>query len=209
MITEEMTTFFESLSKIDNDVELVDFCRRKVLHGIPKVFSGDESMYYDFRKRISERFDVYFQDIFVTGSAKLGFSPHKRKQFDYDSDIDVAIVSAQLYEKIMLWILDYQLQLRANRRAVSDRELSQYHKFLEYGAMGWMRPDLLPTSFQVDALKDEWFDFFRSISHGRSEVGNYKVAGGVFKSHLYLEKYITNHFRSLKTSIIIKKGDEL
>lgn len=40
-----------------------------------------------------------------------------------------------------------------------------------YLIKGWMRPDKLPTSFQIDLLKTEWFDFFESISYEKSEVG--------------------------------------
>ncbi len=49
-----------------------------------------------------------------------------------------------------------------------------------------MRPDKLPTSFQVNFLKSEWFDFFESISNRNSEVVNYKVAAGLFKNYKHL-----------------------
>lgn len=32
-------------------------------------------------------------------------------------------------------------------------EQEQYHSFLEYMAKGWMRPDKLPTKFQLEAIK--------------------------------------------------------
>jgi predicted nucleotidyltransferase len=165
-----MEEFLSNLGSITNDDDLVDFCRRRSLHGTPAVFHGNEDAYYEFRKRIASKFDINFHEVFVTGSAKLGFSPHKKKVFDYDSDIDIAIISAALYERIMSLIQDYQMALRENRKAVSDYELKGYHKFLEYGAIGWMRPDLLPTSFRVDELKKDWFGFFDSISYGNSRV---------------------------------------
>jgi hypothetical protein len=193
--------FLRELVAIDDDEKLLDMCRRRSLHGTPKVFDGDEGGYYQFRKRIAHKFDISFHEVFVTGSAKLGFSPYKRKLFDFDSDIDVAIVSNALYDRIMSFIHDYQMQLRENRKAVSERELQNYHRFLEYGAIGWMRPDLLPTSFRGRELKRDWFDFFSSISYGKSEVGNYKVTAGVFKSHSHLERYILSGLRTLKSSL--------
>lgn len=42
-------------------------------------------------------------------------------------------------------------------------EQEQYHSFLEYMAKGWMRPDKLPTKFQLEAIKKDWFDFFFMI----------------------------------------------
>lgn len=198
-----MEQFLADLLNTSSEEGLLDFCRRRSLHGTPKIFEGAEDKYYDFRKRIAEKFSVNFHEVFITGSAKLGFSPFKSKQFDYDSDIDVAIVSSYLYDRIMATIHEYQMQLRENRKAVSAYELKGYHRFLEYGAIGWMRPDLLPTSFRVKELKVEWFDFFDSLSHGRSEVGNYKVSAGAFKSYEHLEKYTLSGLKSLKTKLEI------
>lgn len=56
---------------------------------------------------------------------------------------------------------------------------------------GWMRPDKLPVSIQNETIKEDWFSYFRSISNGKSSVGNYLVAGGLFKNYSYLEKYYT------------------
>lgn len=198
-----MDDFLLNLKSTSDESDLIDFCRKRALHGTPTVFNGNEDAYYDFRKRIAEKFEINFHEVFITGSAKLGFSPHKHKLFDYDSDIDVAIISAQLYDQIMWSIHNYQMELRDNRKAVSYEELNRYHKFLEYGAIGWMRPDLLPTSFRVRELKSDWFDFFDSISHGKSEVGNYKVTAGAFKSYIHLESYILNGLRSLRTKLQI------
>lgn len=198
-----MQAFLDELSEVADDAALLDFCRQKILHGTPHVFQNCEDDYYSFRKRIAQEFGISFHEVFVVGSAKLGFSTRKRKEFDLDSDIDVAIVSDKLFEEIMLQISDYQMQLRGNRRSVTQKELSAYHSFLEYGAIGWMRPDKLPTSFKVNELKARWFDFFSEISNGRSEVGNYKVSAGVFKQYSYLERYILSDMQALKSGIDI------
>lgn len=198
-----MEEFLNQLEMTENDQSLVDFCRRRTLHGTPAIFRGNEDAYYSFRKRIADEFGINFHEIFITGSAKLGFSPHKRKIFDFDSDIDVALISSTLYDQLMDFIHDYQMELRENRKAVSTDEIRRYHKFLEYSAIGWMRPDLLPTSFQVDQLKNNWFAFFDSLSHGKSEVGNYKVTAGAFKSYGHLERYAVSGLRSLKTNLQI------
>ncbi|GHB68932.1 hypothetical protein [Persicitalea jodogahamensis] len=200
-----MEDFFKSLTQTKDEEELIDFCRKNILHGTPKIFINKEGDYYDFRKRISNEYFIDFHEVYITGSAKLGFSPYKRKEFDLESDIDVTIVSVKLYERIMNFIQDYQLQLRESRKTVSEKEIKEYHKFLEYTAIGWMRPDLLPISFRGNEIKSSWFQFFQSISYGRSEVGNYKVTAGVFKSHKYLERYIVSGIKQLKKSIEIEK----
>lgn len=196
-----MNDFLDYLAGVEGEGDLIDFCRRRTLHGTPAVFGGDEDAYYSFRKRIADKFSIHFHEVFITGSAKLGFSPHKRKLFDLESDIGVALISSTLYDRIMSSIHDYQMELRENRKAVTVDEIRGYHRFLEYGAIGWMRPDLLPTSFRVEELKQDWFAFFDSISHGRSEVGNYKVTAGAFKSYGHLERYTLSGLRSLRTKL--------
>lgn len=201
MLLEE---FFTELKEKKSDEDLLDFCRKYVLHGTPHVFYSRDEEYYEFRKRIACKFNIPFNEIYITGSGKLGFSPFKNKVFDYDSDIDVAIVSENLFDSIMSEISSYQVRLRQNREVIHINELKMYHSFLEYTALGWIRPDKLPLAFQMKALKDDWFEFFRSISYGKSEVGNYKVNAGIFKTYQHLEDYTFEGIKSLKKSRILR-----
>lgn len=122
--------FLKSLHNLQNENELIDYCRKYVIHGTPYIFSNREDEYYEFRKRIANKFNIVFNEIFITGSAKLGFSAYKQKEFDLESDIDVAIVSNKLYEEILESIRFYQMELRKARRSVTERELKMYHSFL-------------------------------------------------------------------------------
>lgn len=201
----DLQTFLDELCNLENDDKLIDYCRKYVLHGTPYIFLDREDDYYEFRKRIANKFNVAFNEVFITGSAKMGFSPFKEKQFDYESDIDVAIVSSRLYEEILESIRRYQMNKRQYREKLSSNEVKLYHDFLEYIAIGWIRPDKLPLSFQIKDFKDDWFDFFKSISYNQSEVGNYKVAAGVFKSYFYLEEYTLSGLKDLKNSLTIKR----
>lgn len=196
-----LNEFIAALKEVRADQELVDLCRKTVLHGTPKIFENREDDFYHFRKRIAQKFNVSFHEIFIVGSAKLGFSPFKNKHFDLNSDIDVAILSPSLFDIFMDSIYDFQTSLRQSRRSVTEKELRMYHSFLEYTAIGWIRPDKLPLSFNIDKTKTDWFDFFSSISNGGSEVGNYQVNAGVFKSYRYLEEYQINSIRDLKRSL--------
>ncbi|PCJ45263.1 MAG: hypothetical protein COA99_05205 [Moraxellaceae bacterium] len=201
----DLEQFNENLKSKISKEEILNFCRKHILHGTPYVFESRDEDFYEFRNRIAIRFDIPFYEIYITGSAKLGFSPFKKKLFDYDSDIDVALVSPVLFEKIMVDISNYQMMFRQNRAVVRESELKMYHEFLEYVALGWIRPDKLPVSFQMRAFKDDWFDFFRSISDGKSEVGNYKVNAGVFKSYRHLENYTLSGINDIKKTKELRK----
>ena len=192
-----LQTFLESIGSC-SDEELYDVCRKQILHGNPHVFSGDEDKYYEFRKRIAKKFDLPFHEVFIVGSAKLGYSPHKNTEFSLNSDIDVCIVSAILYDRFMAKIALYQHKLRKSRATITQAEYEMYCSFLEYSVIGWIRPDKIPYSFKLGKLKKDWFEFFNSISHGKSEVGNYTVNAGIFKSYEHLEKYIVTGLKDIK-----------
>ncbi len=197
--------FKAELNSQNTDEELLDFCRKYVLHGTPFVFNGRDDAFYDFRKKIANNFGVPFHEVYITGSAKLGFSLFKNKNFDYDSDIDVALISPRLFENVMKDISRYQMRFRKARAVVRESELLMYHEFLEYVALGWIRPDKLPISFQMHTFKNNWFDFFRGISNGKSGVGNYKVNAGVFQSYEHLEEYIVSGLKDVRKSRLERK----
>jgi len=192
--------FQNDLDALADSSQLLDFCRKRVLHGIPFVFSGREDDFYEFRKLIAEKFNISFHEIYITGSGKLGFSPLKETVFDLNSDIDVAIISLELFENFMDEICKFQWDIRKSRIALTTREMKQYHSFLRYAAIGWMRPDLLPLGLQLNGTKGDWDDFFESISYGKSCVGNYDVKAGVFKSYSHLETYIAHGLSDLKNA---------
>jgi len=201
---ESHPAFVDTLKLLSSEEEILNFTRKYVIHGTPYIFKDKENEYYDFRKRISEKWNVSFHEVFITGSSKLGYSYHKGKNFDENSDIDVAIVSSDLFNEIMLTIEDFQWKIRRRQVYLNVEQLEKYHKFLEYLAIGWIRPDKLPSELLRNdkRLKTEWFAFFKSISNGKSEVGNYEVTAGIFKSYKHLEDYIyygiSDKYKTLK-----------
>lgn len=197
--------FFIYFSQTDHD-QLLDLCRETLFQGIPYVFNEDKKKFYLFRKRIADYWKVHYHDIHITGSAVLGFSIFKQTDFSLDSDIDVAIISNELFEEIMKDIHKYQLNFRENRALLSKQDINKYHKFLEYIAMGWIRPDLLPTNLieDISILKDNWIEFFQSISNNKSEVGNYEVSAGVFKSNSHLEEYTLLGMKLIHKKMLVK-----
>lgn len=195
--------FNQNLIIADDRQKRIQFVQKYLFHGTPHVFHNRENEYFEFRNKIASKFNVGFHEVFIVGSAKLGFSFYKNTDFDYNSDIDVVIVNDNLFEEFYFKITDYQYQLDRQYRTVDLKELKIYNQFLRYLVKGWMRPDKLPTSFQVNLLKSEWFDFFESLSYGRSEIGNYKVAAGLFKNYTYLEKYYTTSVEDFYSTINI------
>ena len=196
IIPKEELSGLIDIAKGDDD--LLAIVRKYIFHGIPYIFNDNQDAYYELRNKIAKQFNIIFGVVFVVGSAKLGYSYHKGTDFTLDSDIDVVIVNADLFTEFHKTICEYQYKLDKGYRTITKENIERYHKFLEYMAKGWMRPDKLPAQFQLEVIKNEWFDFFKSISYGKSEVGNYKVAGGLYKSYHFLEKYYIESLKSIK-----------
>lgn len=201
---QNLNTFNEKLISIIEEDNLLHFLRRHVTHGIPYIFNNREEEFYDFRKRISDKWKVNFYDIYITGSANLGFSYFKETKFSYESDIDVAIVSSELYENILKYIENFQWNIRERNILLSENDIKEYHSFLEYLAIGWIRPDKLPLQIKSNSvkLKNDWFKFFKSISYGKSEVGNYKVTAGIYKSYYHFENYVLNGIKNHQDKLL-------
>lgn len=166
---------------------------------MPFVFDNRENDYFEFRNIIAKHFNIGFHEVFIVGSAKLGYSYYKDSMFSLDSDIDVVLVNESLFENYYHNVCEYQYDIDNGLVTTTQDERKEYNKFLKYWVKGWMRPDKLPPKIQNSAIKSEWFSFFESISYGKSSVGDYKVSGGLFKSYQYLEKYYTDSiYKALK-----------
>lgn len=188
--------FDRTLSSMSSEGQRIDFIRKYFFHGTPYVFKERENDYFEFRNKIAKHFDISFNEVFIVGSGKFGFSYLNKTEFSFESDIDVAIVNEKLFDYFFSKICDYQYTLDKMHRLIDLEEKKLYAKFLRYMIKGWMRPDMLPVSFKIRVLKQDWFDYFKSISHGKSEVGNYKVTSGLYRNHYYLEKYYRNQIES-------------
>jgi hypothetical protein len=75
--------------------------QKYIVHGTPYIFKDDEDKYFDLKREIASNFSEHYSNIYMVGSAKLGFSiaPQKCWQhFTTESDIDMVIISNKLFE---------------------------------------------------------------------------------------------------------------
>ena len=86
--------------------------------------------YFELKRRISDNFGLHPSHVIVVGSGKLGFSiaPGKRyRPFGEESDLDVAIVSGELFRDLWLTALGAAL-LRRRSRERADGFCNQHGK---------------------------------------------------------------------------------
>lgn len=153
--------------------------RKYILGG--ECFALNNDQHYKIREVVCEKFLVEFNDVIFVGSGRLGFSlkPDKRYMpFDDDSDIDLAIVSSSLFEKI--WQEAYLYKK-------SEADWPKSNIFFKYLSGGWIRPDKLPSSKYFN-FSGEWWDFFNKLTSSQL-FGPYKIRAGLYHSHFFLKEY--------------------
>lgn len=150
----------------------------------------------ELRREIAQFFSVAMRDVIVTGSAKLGFTLVPKpgrpalSPFGDRSDIDVAIISSELFTR--LW---REAFLFANDRGDWLTAL----EFREYLMRGWLRPDKLPNDPDFP-LSGEWFEFFRRIKASR-RFGPYKITAGVYFDERFWEIYACSSLSRCRDAI--------
>jgi predicted nucleotidyltransferase len=153
--------------------------RKYVLSGT--CYALDDNQHYKLREEVCEKLSVEFSDVILVGSGKLGFSlkPGRRfGMFNDDSDIDLAIVSRSLFEKV--WEEAYLFKK-------SQADWPRAKLFFKYLSEGWIRPDKLPPS-RYFSFSGDWWDFFNALTSSNN-YGPYKIRAGLYYSHFFLQEY--------------------
>lgn len=176
-------------TELNNDlISDVVIIRKNLLHGNPIIYNENEELYFFLKQKVANYFKVSTTKIVMVGSAKLGFSIAPKKlwnNFNDESDIDIVVISEQVFDNYWKELLNFNINVKAR----SEQEDKNFREFLEYFLKGWIRPDLFPFDYPK---KNEWFEFFRSISYGK--YGNYKIAGAIFRNEYFFEQY---HLRNI------------
>lgn len=170
------------LSQFKEDLSIlspIQIVRKHIIFGECCILSNHE--YFDLRSEIADHFGVHPNEVLVVGSTKLGFSVVPNKQyrlFRDTSDIDVALVSSTLFDEFWKEVFRYEQE---------GGDWPEYTEFVDYFFRGWIRPDKLPES-PIFPLRENWWNFFRAITNS-GRYGDYKIAGGLYKSYFFLENY--------------------
>lgn len=144
-------------------------------------FAIESNIFNQLQIEIGRHFGIHPSTIIMVGSGKLGFSiaPDKRYQpFGNESDIDIAVVSENLYRQIWQEVFTYDNSVR---NWISREKFGIYH------LKGWIRPDKLPAAHTFNRTK-EWWEFFQSLT-ASNRFGPYKIRAGLFFSMDFLESY--------------------
>lgn len=155
------------------------FIRSHVLSGDTHILSAIE--YAKLREEVACHFSIDPFQIYMVGSGKMGFSIKESRRFgvfDDNSDIDLAIICPELFQKV--WQSAYIYKL-------SKADWPRQKSFFDYLVNGWIRPDKFPKA-DLDPFFDEWWSFFDNLTRSR-KYGHYKIRAGLYQSRFFLEQY--------------------
>lgn len=162
---------------------------------------------YLFKKDLAQSLDVHLRDICIVGSAKLGvsikpdqsqpgFYPFKYFDEDFDkgikdkkSDIDVAVISNELFDRQMLNIYKHT---SCYQELINKSEIKSLGSYM---LRGWVFPKVLPKSYQLDGeyliMKDKY-----------EQLYDREINIGIYKSWYYFEEYHRNNIKNLYLNLI-------
>lgn len=198
MIAQRIEEFKSIVANKTNNID--DIIEEHIIFGTPYIFKDKPSEHYALIKQISSFFNVNQRNVFIVGSAKLGFSISPNKLWrhvdwneDEDSDIDVVVISDLIFDKYWKDILEYNT-------GISMQINDDIHKqFLDYLFRGWLRPDKFPYNYEG---KKEWFEFFRGISY-KPEYGNRKIAVAIYREDYFFYRYHRENLNNIRINLNI------
>jgi len=153
-------------------------------------------LYHKLRLKIKN--DLQLESIFnvfLVGSGRLGFTVKPKvayRSFSDKSDLDLVIISKELFT-------EYWKVARNYNHSVN------YWKdegvFENYFFNGWMRPDKLPSKFNISLPSNitfNWWNYFRNLNTSE-EFGHISIGAGLYFSLDFFECYQKKSITLLKT----------
>lgn len=150
--------------------------------GIPHVFNGDAAAHGQFRRSLANEINSAFgitachpHHVVICGSAHLGYSPVPEKlgkRFDGDtSDIDVAILLPDLFDRWWLELVDPRVSLGSHRSTIADDLLN-----------GFINPHFVRTATTTG---QKWWTLFGGFTTG----GFNRVRGRIYRGPAFMQNY--------------------
>ena len=169
--------------------------QKYLCHGSSLIISDDTL--FILKHEISCYFGTHPNEVILTGSCKLGFSIEPSKQFKYfneESDIDIAIISNDLFEKFWEELLEFNINIISR----SQKEQNNYFKFIDYLFRGWIRPDKFPFNYDK---KSQWFEFFNDLTSQIYPFGEHKITAGIYKNFKTFELYNIKNIERVRNEL--------
>lgn len=199
----------DEFKQILNERPIEDIVLDHVLTGVPFVFRNQPESAEKLCGHLHEALELPMDDIFVVGSAKIGFSLNPDRfprQFTKNSDIDVLIINSDLFDTIWSACLKWHYPRKGkNLPGIDGKWMRNRRKDLYWGSMmpdriryrGLSFPEVLKPLRDISRI---WFEAFRSLSL-YSDFSARHVSGLLYRSLDHAMLYQVEGLKSIRASI--------
>jgi hypothetical protein len=188
---------------------LPEIVHQHILTGLPYAFRNSPADFDTLRNHLSGRLRVAQAAIRIVGSARTGFSldPYGfPRPFGRASDLDVIVVSQELFDHIWFTLLDWNYP-RRYRLVQPDRRWShQRQDDLYWGWFDLSRLRDVDLSFRgalkpIRDLSAIWFDAFQSVSQYPS-LASWTVKGRLYRGWEHVLLYHVDGLAKLRDRVV-------
>lgn len=180
----------DDLKKKIRELDPRDFVEECIIPGLGDVVTEEQIIKVQQIISDSTGIKIERNEILVVGSAKIGYGLFEKKrkddaplppfrEFDGNSDIDIAFASKQLFD--VIW---NELAAYANGQARMPYRMNSLGDYLVYG---WIRPDHVPKGARLRTY-DQWNDAVRRLT-ASPIFKRRKVSGALYRDIEFLTKY--------------------
>jgi hypothetical protein len=177
-----LRTFQVDLSRPSEEI-----VQKHILTGSPVALTPDD--YFALRHEVALYFCIQPVEVVLVGSCRIGFTltdkPMKNRprfsRLQPGSDLDLVVVSAQLFDQLWDAVFDYS---RTNSAFSRSPEATKFRNML---FRGWVDPRGMPPGRRFD-LSNRWVQFFDGLGRDR-RFGNRRASARVYRDWLRLAAY--------------------
>lgn len=197
--TSNLVSAFKSdlIMRGDGAAVIRNVIQKHITTGDPVAIT--QQQYFELRRRVAVEFELHPSAVVLVGSCRLGFAlkkkPPSNRRFEPcgpSSDLDVAVVSAELFDHF--WDAVFECVWRQR-----DWSMGEGAKFTRDLFNGWFTPDNLPNMPQF-ARARKWAEFFDSINRERM-FGFRRMSARLYRSWHRLEAYQEHMVRACKNEL--------
>lgn len=172
------------------------FITKWILESTPYIFKDKDAEYIRWRELIADKLKIDPCNIYITGSASLGFSlnPNKSlKPFDNESDVDVSIVSNHFFD--VAWY-DLLHENRSNLSWKMKNAIDDHRNRLIY--WGTIATDKILPLLSFGAERDKIIQESRIYDFLENRDINFRI----YKDTSAIRNYLTSSVNSCKNYLL-------
>lgn len=191
--------FAEDFDKYDYDFLISKW----VVEKLPHIFNGDYEKFLKIKLKLSKMLNVDSCSIIFVGSSCTGFSlsPHKKfKEFNGNSDIDIAIISHYHFD--VAWHTIRNIDLFKQSYEVQESIREHTARLIYWGTIATDKIlGLMPFA-------NEWLHAIEEIEK-ETMFENRKINFRLYQDHEALRAYHLNNFKTNLSAMVGVKSESI